>query len=120
MSMQIVEGIVIHGEQLGRRLGFPTANIAAESVEAEDGVYASEVELDGVIYRAMSNLGRRPSVGGASRLLESYLFDFDGDIYGKVIRVRLINRIRGEKRCGSIEELRQLIESDARMICNTK
>ncbi len=117
--MLLVEGIVIHGEQLGRRLGFPTANIAAENLQAEDGVYASEVVVAGVTYRAMSNLGRRPSVGGVARLLESYLFDFDGDIYGEHITVRLMRRIRGEQRCDSIEELRRLIESDARIIGNT-
>lgn len=73
----VIEGTVVHGRQLGRRLGFPTANLAVpDALEARDGVYLSEAEVDGQLYGAMSNLGRNPSVGGTERRLESYLFGF--------------------------------------------
>jgi len=120
MTEQItIEGEVIHGERLGRRLGFPTANLQAGGVAAADGVYASEAAVGGRTYRAMSNLGCRPSVGGRVRLLETYIFDFDGDLYGRRISVRLLRRIRGEQRFASVEELRRGIERDAEMIRNT-
>lgn len=112
----IIEGKVIHGDRIGRTLGFPTANISAEDVAAEDGVYASQVEVGARVYDAMSNLGRRPSVGGERRLLESHLFGFGGDLYGRDIRVRLLRRIRGEQHYPTVEALREAIARDAAAI----
>ena len=114
--MTEIEGTVIHGEELGRRLGFPTANIDAEGVAADDGVYASQAEVDGRQYTAMSNLGRRPSVGGGRRLLETHLFGFAGDLYGRRVKVRLLQRIRGEERYPTVDDLRRAIERDAERI----
>ena len=89
--MIIIKGEVIHGAQLGRKMGFPTANLdACELNDIENGVYRSTVIIDGATYRAMSNIGLRPSVDGRCRLLETHLFDFHGDIYGRVIEVRLL------------------------------
>ncbi len=110
----IIRGEVIRGAQLGRKMGFPTANIDAEALhEIENGVYASEVEFCGRHYAAMSNIGLRPSVDGTTRLLETHLFGFDGDLYGQQIEVRLLRKIRDEKRFASIEELRRQLERDA-------
>lgn len=110
----IIKGEVIRGAQLGRRLGFPTANIDAQNLDnIANGVYASTVEIDGCRYAAMSNVGMRPSVDGTTRLLETHLFDFDGDLYGKEIEVKLLRKIRDEKRFASIEELRCQLERDA-------
>ena len=68
----IIEGIGVHGNSLGGRMGFPTANIEADaSLDARDGVYASRVEVDGHMYDAMSNLGYKPTVDGRRRLLET-------------------------------------------------
>ena len=114
-----IEGTVIHGRRLGRTLGFPTANIDAEGAEwdgVEAGVYASQAEVGGQVYDAMSNLGRRPSVGGEQRLLETHLFGFSGDLYGERIRVRLLERIRGEERYPTVDDLRAAIEHDAETI----
>ena len=116
--MTEIEGTVIHGQRIGRTLGFPTANIDAENrlADCADGVYASQVEVDGQSYDAMSNLGRRPSVGGERRLLETHLFGFSGDLYGRRIKVRLLRRIRGEERYPTVDDLRQAIERDAERI----
>lgn len=95
----VIEGTVVHGRQLGRRLGFPTANLAVpDALEARDGVYLSEAEVDGQLYGAMSNLGRNPSVGGTERRLESYLFGFEGELYGRQLRIRLLRRLREERK----------------------
>lgn len=102
-------------------MGFPTANIEVdEKLDARDGVYASRVELDGRVYDAMSNLGRKPTVGGGRRLLETNLFDFDGDLYGRRLRVELVRFIRPERRFDSVEELFSQIEADRREICGGK
>ena len=89
-------------------MGFPTANIEVdEKLDARDGVYASRVELDGRVYDAMSNLGRKPTVGGGRRLLETNLFDFDGDLYGRRLRVELVfSQIEADRReiCGGKED----------------
>ena len=115
--MIIVEGVVIGGNQLGRKLGFPTANIAIDdSLAVENGVYSSKVFVGGKEYVAMTNVGIRPSVDGSKRLLETHLFDFDGLLYGLTLRVELYDKIRDEKKFGSVEELRQQIEKDSNKI----
>ena len=95
----IITGEVIYGAQLGRKMGFPTANIDAREIEGIDnGVYYSAVEIDGVRYKAMSNVGFRPSVDGHTRLLETHIFGFCGDLYGKTVKVAFFGRGR-EERC---------------------
>ena len=111
-----IEGTVIHGERIGRTLGFPTANIDAEGIAAENGVYASQAEVGGEWYGAMSNLGYRPSVGGSHRLLETHLFGYSGDLYGRKIKVRLLQKIRGEERYPTVDELQKAIARDAETI----
>lgn len=115
--MQIVEGIVIGGNRLGRKLGFPTANIALEDdLAIENGVYSSRVFVDGEEYVAMTNVGVRPSVDGTRRLLETHLFGFKGLLYGLKLRVELIDKIRDEQKFSSVEELRAQIEKDSNEI----
>ncbi|MBP3482171.1 MAG: riboflavin kinase [Alistipes sp.] len=108
----VIEGEVIHGQQLGRKMGFPTANMEVEGVNVENGVYMSNVEIDGRSYRAMSNVGVRPSVDGKRRLLETFIFDYDGDLYGRRLRVELLHKVRDEKKFSSIEELKSQLERD--------
>ena len=115
--MIIVEGVVIGGNQLGRKLGFPTANIAiSDHLAVENGVYSSKVLVEGKEYVAMTNVGIRPSVDGSRRLLETHLFDFEGLLYGLTLRVELFDKIRDEKKFGSVDELRQQIEKDSNKI----
>ncbi|MBO5813113.1 MAG: riboflavin kinase [Alistipes sp.] len=115
-NMVTIEGEVIHGAKLGRRMGFPTANMEVSGADIENGVYLSRVEIEGREYKAMSNVGVRPSVDGKCRLLETHIFDFQGDLYGQTLSVHLIRKIRDEKRFGSVEELRQQLESDFEQI----
>lgn len=116
-----IRGVVEHGRRLGRELGFPTANLAVdEALAAEDGVYASLVEVGGVRYRAMSNLGRNPSVGGQPRHLETHLFGFEGSLYGHEVRVVLLRKVRDERRFDTVEELRAQIARDKEQIMNLK
>lgn len=111
--MMWLEGVVQHGRRLGRQLGFPTANLPVpDDFTAEDGVYESRAEVDGVSYRAMSNLGRNPSVGEVARRLETHIFGFSGSLYGCRLRVELIRRIREERRFATVEELRAQIAKD--------
>ncbi|MBQ7856862.1 MAG: riboflavin kinase [Alistipes sp.] len=115
-----IEGEIIGGNRLGRTLGFPTANIdIAGRNDLDNGVYASEIDIEGVTYRAMSNVGVRPSVDGKTRLLETHIFGFAGYLYGQRLRVRLLRKIRNEKRFGSIEELQQQLEADRTAILGT-
>lgn len=113
----VVEGVVIGGNRLGRRLGFPTANIdMSQYPDIENGVYCSKVVVDGQAYVAMTNVGVRPSVDGSRRLLETHLFGFEGLLYGLKLRVELYEKIRDEKKFSSVEELRKQIEQDSNKI----
>ena len=115
--MLVIEGEVIGGNQLGRKLGFPTANIALQDdLEVENGVYISKVYVEGVEYGAMTNVGVRPSVDGSRRLLETHLFGFEGSLYGLTLRVELLEKIRDEKRFSSVEELKEQIERDREIV----
>ncbi len=115
--MQIVEGVVIGGNRLGRKLGFPTANIAIdEHLAIENGVYCSKVYVGGEVYTAMTNVGVRPSVDGSKRLLEAHLFGFKGLLYGLKLRVELLEKIRDERKFASVNELREQIAKDSEKI----
>ena len=109
----IIKGEVIHGAQLGRKMGFPTANIDARNIKVDNGVYYSQVRLADKLYNAMSNIGLRPSVDGQTRLLETHIFGFAGDLYGQEIEVDLKLKIRDEQRFASIDELQRQLEKDA-------
>ncbi|MBR2859091.1 MAG: riboflavin kinase [Alistipes sp.] len=115
--MVIVEGVVIGGNRLGRKLGFPTANIAIDDdLAVENGVYSSKVVVEGEEYIAMTNVGVRPSVDGTKRLLETHLFGFKGLLYGLTLRVELYDKIRDEKKFSSVNELREQITKDSNQI----
>ena len=118
MERVLIEGVVEHGRRLGRELGFPTANLAVpEGIAAADGVYRSRAEVGGRTYDAMSNLGYKPTVDGRRRLLETNIFGFEGDLYGRRLRVELLRFIRPERRFGSVEELFRQIGDDRREVC---
>ena len=104
-----IEGEVRHGRQLGRELGFPTANLDVADESIPGGVYLS---------RAVSNLGSNPSVGGGVRHLETHVIGFSGNLYGRVLRVELLRKLRDERRFATLEELRAQIERDCRMVMN--
>jgi riboflavin kinase/FMN adenylyltransferase len=118
-------GTVTRGKQLGRRLGFPTANIAVatDGPQPAEGVYAVAARVDGTVYEGMGNVGRRGELFGdgvgsttAGLTLEVNLFGFEGDLYGRTIEVELLRRIRGERKFADEEELRAAVERDRREI----
>ena len=112
--MQIIEGEVIHGNALGRTMGFPTANIdVPQHVHIPSGVYCSTVDVSGHSYRAMTNVGLRPTVGGTRRVVESHILDFCGDIYGQHLRITLHAKVRDERKFDSLDALKQQLMLDA-------
>jgi riboflavin kinase / FMN adenylyltransferase len=116
-------GTVVRGENLGKKIGFPTANLSAHSEQfPPNGVYFAQATLDGIAYPGVVNLGYRPTVSTveAKRVLEIYLLDFDHDIYGKDIEVRFVRYLRPERKFENLDALARQIESDvqqARQIC---
>ncbi len=115
-----VEGQIIHGDQRGRTIGFPTANLKPRNrVIPKYGVYATANLIDGKWRRSITNVGVRPTFAGDKEpSIESYIFDFDGDLYGNVLRVRFLHRIRDERKFSGIEELKNQIEKDTRRALN--
>jgi riboflavin kinase/FMN adenylyltransferase len=110
-----VEGVVAEGQRLGRTLGFPTANLVlGELIEPRRGVYAVEVFARGGRHGGVANFGRRPTVGADTLLLETHLFDFDGDLYGERIEVAFVDFIRDERKFDGLASLQAQIAADAR------
>ncbi len=108
-----VRGRVIEGQRLGRTLGFPTANLTLDDVLAPRiGVYAVRAIIDGAPRDGVSNYGRRPTTGAGAPLLETYLFDFDGDLYGREIDIEFVEFIRDERKFDGLEALKAAISSD--------
>jgi riboflavin kinase/FMN adenylyltransferase len=108
-------GTVERGAQLGRKLGFPTANISAHSEQfPPNGVYAAEAKLNAAIMRGVVNLGVRPTVSGErpQRLLELHLFDLKEEIYGAEVEVRFGEYLRPEQKFASVDELAAQIARD--------
>jgi len=109
-----IGGPVVHGRRIGHKMGYPTINIAIPEGKLlpKYGVYFGYADIAGESYRAMFNLGVKPTVGSDEPTLEAYLIDFEGDIYGEAARVSFVARIRAEKKFGSIEELSEQIRMD--------
>ena len=109
---------VVVGNKIGRTLGFPTANLELPReymLINRGGVFACLVDYNGLTYKAMANIGHRPTIGDRGEdqpIIEVNLFDFDGDLYGKQIRVRFIDRIRDEVKFDSLDELKAQLEQD--------
>ncbi len=110
-----IRGTVSHGDARGRTIGFPTANVAlGRQLEPARGVYAVTTELDGRVVYGVANIGRRPTVAeGAISRLEAHLFDYDGDLYGRVLDVSLHAFLRAERRFAGLDELQAQIALDA-------
>ncbi|MBX9882977.1 MAG: bifunctional riboflavin kinase/FAD synthetase [Sphingomonas sp.] len=109
-----VQGVVQHGDKLGRTIGYPTANIALGSyLRPAYGIYAVRARLaDGRVLGGAANLGIRPSFDPPKELLEAYLFDFSGDLYGETIEIALIDYLRPEAKFDSLEALTAQMDAD--------
>jgi riboflavin kinase / FMN adenylyltransferase len=105
---------VIHGDKRGRDLGFPTANMALEpACGLKHGIYAVRARVDGELRDGVASFGRRPMFDNGAALLEVFLFDFAGDLYGKVIEVAFIGWIRPELKFDTVEALMRQMDLDA-------
>lgn len=102
-------GVVVEGDKRGRELGYPTANIKLSDEDKmlpQNGIYAVVVEIDGIEYKALLSIGKRPTFYNDGKVVpEVYIYDFNNDIYGKEIKVNLIQKLRGEEKFNSAEEL---------------
>jgi riboflavin kinase/FMN adenylyltransferase len=109
-----VEGRVLHGAERGRTLGFPTANLRpVNRVIPRGGVYVTATLIEGAWRRSVTNVGVRPTFESAGEpSVETFVMDWDGDLYGDVVRVRFLHRLRGERRFSSADELKQQIDTD--------
>ena len=116
-------GTVVRGDDLGKKIGYPTANLSAHSEQfPPNGVYFAQAKIDNVLHHGVVNLGIRPTVssGKSERVLEIYLLDFDRDIYGKDVEVRFVKYLRPEKKFESVDALVRQIDVDvqqARKLC---
>ncbi len=108
-----VLGEVLHGQKLGRTLGYPTANLALDpSCGLAYGIYAVRVGLEGAHYLGVASYGRRPTVDNGPPLLEVFIFDFSGDLYGRELEVSFVAWLRGEEKFDSLDALTAQIGRD--------
>lgn len=119
---QQLESIVVHGQQLGRKIGYPTANLGLETLVGEippTGVYAARCLLqDGRQHMAMLNVGHRPTVDSDDHQLsiEAHILDFDEDIYGQTIKLIIMKRIRDERKMNSLTDLSMQLAKDLKEV----
>jgi len=110
-----VSGTVAHGDKRGRELGFPTANIALDpACRLRHGIYAVRVQIEGRRYDGVASFGRRPTFDNGSVLLEVFLFDFAGDLYGRAVDVAFIGWLRAERKFAAVDDLVRQMREDAR------
>ena len=110
-----INGFVTKGEQLGRKIGFPTANVQLlvdYKLIPKNGVYIVNVKVKNSLYKGMLNIGVRPTIEGLNKTIEVNIFDFDQDIYGEKIEVILLKYIREEQKFESLEALKQQLNKD--------
>ena len=113
-----IKGRVVYGQQVGRNLGFPTANVQLNRYSAPlTGVYAVLVDIDGMSYQGAANVGIRPTVGDLVKpILEVHLFDFSDDLYGQRIEVEFMHKIRDEAKFTTLDKLVETIRQDVKQI----
>lgn len=115
-----IAGEVEQGQKLARRLGFPTANMRVhpQAVLPPAGVYEVHTLVDGVLCRGIANLGIRPTIDEAQKVvrLETHLLNWQGNLYGRRMQMELLRFLRPEKKFGSVDELRAQIEADVQML----
>jgi riboflavin kinase/FMN adenylyltransferase len=111
-----LRGRVVAGAGRGAGLGFPTANLEVSAGQAlpADGVYASLAHINGKTYRSMTNIGKDPTFGANQRTIESYLVDYQGDLYGSELLVDIVARLRDEKKFASADDLKKQMAEDVR------
>lgn len=113
-----IEGTVIHAKQLGRTLGFPTANLRLQEnlIIPKRGIYATKVYIGNEVYVGATNIGYNPTVNGEKMSVETNILQFDKDIYGKTIKLEFLERIRDEKKFKDLNELKLQLKMDTNYI----
>ncbi|MEC9301809.1 MAG: bifunctional riboflavin kinase/FAD synthetase [Acidobacteriota bacterium] len=110
-----IDGVVVRGEGRGREIGVPTANMRSDNeLLPLDGVYATLVTLDGIVYPGVTNVGFRPTFGKGRRVLETHIFDLSRDLYDVSLRLSFVRRLRDEMEFDGVEALRSQIAADCR------
>ena len=110
-----LNGTIVEGDKIGREMGYPTANLEIEEdykLKPQNGVYLVQTSLVDEKYFGMMNVGKRPTVSGKKTRIETYFFDFIGDLYGKKLRIELLEKIRDEQKFDSLDALRNQLNSD--------
>ena len=110
-----LKGKVVKGDGLGKKINYPTANIFIEEtykIIPKDGVYLVETIIKDKLFKGMMNIGHRPTIGTNVKSIEVHLFNFNEDIYGKVISIKMISKIRDEKKFSSIQALKEQLVKD--------
>ena len=110
-----ITGQVVRGDQIGRQIGYPTANIIVGEkykLIPSDGIYAVKVNVAGEVYGGMAYIGTRPTINGVTRNIEVNIFNFDKDIYNQAIRMEFYNFVRGDIKFGSLDELKAQLAQD--------
>jgi len=105
----------VRGDQIGRKIGYPTANIVIEErykLIPADGIFAVKVIIDAIVYNGMAYIGSRPTVNGLTRNIEVNIFDFDEEIYNQQIRMEFYNFVRDDMKFSSLDELKAQIAKD--------
>ncbi len=119
----MLSGTVVHGQQIGNKLGFPTANLMPPDNKfvPGNGVYAILVRYNGGTYKGMMNIGVRPTIENYANkpVIEAHLFDFSGDLYGKFIRIDIVRKLRDEYKFNSADALRAQLKKDKRFALET-
>jgi len=111
-----VDGTVVAGKRRGRELGFPTANLQSENeLLPPNGVYATTTTIDGVVHASLTNVGMRPTFGDTTKpIIEAYILGFNGDLYGRSLRLGFVQRLRDERKFEDVDALRAQMEADRR------
>src|SRR5256714_10059943 len=111
-----IDGILMHGDQRGRTLGFPTANLCTENeLLPPHGVYATTARVGSIVHPSVTNVGTRPTVDQSGRtVVETHIFGLDRDLYGQTIRIGFVQRLRDERAFESLDALRAQIDGDCR------
>lgn len=113
------EGKVIHGQKLGRTIGFPTANLdlnTSYKINPKNGVYSVQTKIDNKIFFGMMNFGEKPTFNQNPFSAEVHLFDFQGDLYGKTLTIEFINYIRPQQKFEDISTLKKQLDTDKQII----
>ena len=109
-----VSGEIVHGDKRGRLLGYPTANMILDPAHGlRHGIYAVRMQVDGQVLNGVASFGRRPTFDDGAPRLETFLFDFSGDLYGRMARVELVAFLRGEAKFASVEALIEQMDRDS-------